>query len=109
MESVKADSGLDLLVKGQFQAAPNGQGVVFVNDITDKGKTLKHVFVAQLKGKDSIRPSVLVANHGYVSEHKDGRQILDLKMVLAMKGYLRVLITPLLTLKAIKPLLASEK
>ncbi|HIF9182701.1 TPA: LPS export ABC transporter permease LptF [Photobacterium damselae] len=79
MESVKADSGLDLLVKGQFQAAPNGQGVVFVNDITDKGKTLKHVFVAQLKGKDSIRPSVLVADHGYVSEHKDGRQILDLK------------------------------
>ncbi|GHA66323.1 LPS export ABC transporter permease LptF [Photobacterium aphoticum] len=79
MEQVEADSGLELLVKGQFQAAPDGKGVVFVNDITDSGTRLENVFVAQLTAQDTLRPSVLVADRGYVSELKDGRQILDLK------------------------------
>ena len=79
MEQVKADSGLDLLVKGQFQAAPDGQGVVFVNDITNSGSRLDKVFVAQLSARDTLRPSVMVADRGYVSELPDGRQVLDLK------------------------------
>ncbi|MBC7006297.1 LPS export ABC transporter permease LptF [Photobacterium sp. BZF1] len=79
MEQVKADSGLDLLVKGQFQAAPDGQGVVFVNDITNSGSRLDKVFVAQLSARDALRPSVMVADRGYVSELPDGRQVLDLK------------------------------
>ncbi|KLV02238.1 lipopolysaccharide ABC transporter permease [Photobacterium aquae] len=79
MEKVEADSGLDLLVKGQFQAAPDGKGVVFVNDITDNGTRLHKVFVAQLAAKDALRPSVMVADRGFVSELPDGRQILDLK------------------------------
>ncbi|KLV11249.1 MULTISPECIES: LPS export ABC transporter permease LptF [Photobacterium] len=79
MEQVEADSGLELLVKGQFQAAPDGKGVVFVNDITDSGSRLHKVFVAQLSAQDALRPSVLVADRGYVSELPDGRQILELK------------------------------
>ena len=79
IEQVKADSGLDLLVKGQFKAAPDGQGVVFVNDITNSGSRLDKVFVAQLSARDALRPSVMVADRGYVSELPDGRQVLDLK------------------------------
>lgn len=79
VEQVKADSGLDLLVKGQFKSAPGGQGVVFVNDITNSGNRLDKVFVAQLSSRDTLRPSVLVADRGYVSELPDGRQVLDLK------------------------------
>ncbi|WEM41952.1 LPS export ABC transporter permease LptF [Photobacterium sp. DA100] len=79
MEQVKADSGLDLLVKGQFQSAPDGQGVVFVNDITNSGSRLDKVFIAQLSARDALRPSVMVADRGYVSELPDGRQVLDLK------------------------------
>ncbi|UTV27368.1 LPS export ABC transporter permease LptF [Photobacterium atrarenae] len=79
MEQVEADSGLDLLVKGQFQAAPDGKGVVFVDDITDSGTKLHNVFVAQLTARDAMRPSVLVSDRGYVSELADGRQVLDLQ------------------------------
>ncbi|EAS43496.1 LPS export ABC transporter permease LptF [Photobacterium profundum] len=79
MERVESDVGLDLLVKGQFQPAPDGKGVVFVNDITDKGSKLEKVFVAQIVARDTMRPSVMVAERGYVSELDDGRQILDLK------------------------------
>ncbi|ELR64734.1 Putative permease [Photobacterium marinum] len=79
MEQVEADSGLELLVKGQFQAAPDGKGVVFVNDITESGTRLHKVFVAQVTARDALRPSVMVSDRGYVSELEDGRQILDLK------------------------------
>ncbi|MGF1682073.1 LPS export ABC transporter permease LptF [Photobacterium minamisatsumaniensis] len=79
MEQVKADSGLELLVKGQFRESPDGKAVVFVNDITDGGSRLDKVFVAQLEARDTLRPSVLVSDRGYVSELNDGRQVLDLK------------------------------
>ncbi len=79
MERVEADSGLDLLVKGQFQGSPDGNAVVFVDDITESGSRLHKVFVAQLSSKDTLRPSVMVSDRGYVSELPDGRQILDLK------------------------------
>ncbi len=79
MEQVEADSGLELLVKGQFQAAPDGKGVVFVDDITESGTRLHKVFVAQVTARDALRPSVMVSDRGYVSQLEDGRQILDLK------------------------------
>ncbi|WP_120511719.1 LPS export ABC transporter permease LptF [Photobacterium salinisoli] len=79
MEKVEADSGLDLLVKGQFQGAPDGRGVVFVDDITDKGGKLHRVFVAQPTASDTLRPSVMFANSGTVDVLKDGRQVLDLQ------------------------------
>ncbi|CAH0534413.1 Lipopolysaccharide export system permease protein LptF [Vibrio stylophorae] len=79
LEKIESDSGLELLVKGQFQRSPDGQAVVFVDDIRDKGKNLDRVFVAQVAARDSIRPSVLVAKRGHVSELADGRQVLDLK------------------------------
>ncbi|OAN19065.1 LPS export ABC transporter permease LptF [Photobacterium jeanii] len=79
MEQAEADSGLDLLVKGQFQQPPDGRGVVFIDDITESGKKLHRVFLAQPFATDTLRPSVTFSNRGYISELPDGRQILDLK------------------------------
>ncbi|UJF19599.1 LPS export ABC transporter permease LptF [Vibrio sp. SS-MA-C1-2] len=79
LEAVKADSGLELLVKGQFQSAPNGQAVVFVQDIENKGRDLNNIFVAQPMLSASARPSVLLSKTGTVTESPDGRQVLNLK------------------------------
>ncbi len=79
MEQAEADSGLNLLVKGQFQGSPDGRGVVFVDDITESGKKLHRVFVAQPFSTDTLRPSITFSDRGYVSELPDGRQVLDLK------------------------------
>lgn len=79
MESLEADSGLDLLVAGQIQTTPDGQAVVFVDEITGKGKDLHQVFIAQPLPKGTMRPNVVVANEGFVTELPDGRQVLDLQ------------------------------
>ena len=77
-EETQAGPGLNLLVKGTFQQVPNGNGVVFVDNITDKGSKLHKVFVAQLKATDTLQPSVMVADSGLITEQPDGRQILEL-------------------------------
>ncbi|MFD2176359.1 LPS export ABC transporter permease LptF [Veronia pacifica] len=77
-ENLDADSGIKLLVKGQIQQTPDGLGVVYVNDIQDKGKVLKDVFIAQPVAKGSLQPTVAVAKNGIVSELPDGRQVLEL-------------------------------
>lgn len=76
MEQLSADNSVDLLQKGQFQRTPDGSGVVFIEDI--KNKQLNDVFVAQLVPRESLRPSVMIAESGVVKEMKDGRQILSL-------------------------------
>ncbi|OBU17652.1 LPS export ABC transporter permease LptF [Photobacterium aquimaris] len=85
-EQAKADPGLNMLVKGTFQMTPNGSGVVFVNDITDKGSKLHNVFVAQLRAQDTLQPSVMVAKRGFVTEQADGRQMLDLQQGTRYEG-----------------------
>lgn len=74
---VASDNTIELLQKGQFQRSPDGSAVVFIDDI-DK-KDLKNVFIAQLSPRDSIRPSVMFAESGHMSELSDGRQILTLE------------------------------
>lgn len=78
LEQVEADVGLELLQKGQFQRAPNGQAVVFIDGISGDGKQLERIFVAQPVPRDSIRPSVIISDTGTVEEHSDGRQVLKL-------------------------------
>lgn len=86
MENLEAESGLELLVKGQFQAAPDGQAVVFVDDITESGRALERVFVAQPVPRGSLLPNVVVAEKGYISELADGRQVLDLQQGTRVEG-----------------------
>jgi len=73
---VASDNTIELLQKGQFQRSPDGSAVVFIDDI--ENKTLKNVFIAQLNPRDSVRPSVMFAESGTMSELSDGRQILTL-------------------------------
>ncbi len=86
MEVLEADSGLDLLVAGQIQTTPDGQAVVFVDKITEKGKNLHQVFIAQPLPKDTMRPNVIVADSGVISQLPDGRQLLDLKEGVRYEG-----------------------
>ncbi|KJF90678.1 LPS export ABC transporter permease LptF [Photobacterium leiognathi] len=78
MEKAKAGPGINMLVKGRFQDTPDGKGVVFVDDITEKGSKLSKVFIAQLKATESLQPSVMVADRGLITEQPDGRQMLEL-------------------------------
>ncbi|MEZ9522591.1 LPS export ABC transporter permease LptF [Enterovibrio norvegicus] len=78
MESLEAESGLELLVKGQIQPSPDGEAVVYVGDITGSGKDLHKVFIAQPVPRGTMRPNVVVAEKGFVTELPDGRQVLDL-------------------------------
>lgn len=76
MEQLSADNSVELLQKGQFQRTPDGSAVVFIGDLKDK--KLSKVFVAQVAQRDSILPSVMLADSGRVKELDDGRQILSL-------------------------------
>jgi len=73
-EEVEAENSVDLLKKGHFQGTPDGSSVVFIDDID--GKQLKHVFVAQMRPRDSILPSVSFSQSGEVKELSDGRQVI---------------------------------
>ncbi|WP_282177632.1 LPS export ABC transporter permease LptF [Vibrio nereis] len=74
IEQVQAENSVDLLKKGQFQSTPDGSSVVFIDDI--QGNTLDSVFVAQMRPKDSVLPSVMFSSSGEVKELSDGRQII---------------------------------
>ncbi|MBY7667828.1 LPS export ABC transporter permease LptF [Vibrio anguillarum] len=76
MEQLAAENSVDLLQKGQFQRTPDGSSVVFIENI--ENKKLHNVFVAQLAPKDSILPSVMFSNSGYVKELSDGRQMITM-------------------------------
>lgn len=74
LEEFAAENSVDLLQKGTFQRTPDGSSVVFIDDIKDK--KLKNVFVAQLRPRDSILPSVAFSDSGVVKELSDGRQVI---------------------------------
>ncbi|WP_367988116.1 LPS export ABC transporter permease LptF [Vibrio sp. NTOU-M3] len=75
-EQVEAENSVDLLKKGHFQGTPDGTSVVFIDDIRDK--KLQNVFIAQMRPRDSILPSVMYATSGDVKETSDGRQVITL-------------------------------
>ncbi len=76
LEQLAADNSVELLKKGQFQRTPDGNSVVFIDDVVDS--QLSNVFIAQLTGSGSLMPSVAFADTGEANELSDGRQILTL-------------------------------
>lgn len=86
MEKLEADTGLELLVKGQIQSTPNGEAVVFINDITENGHRLHQVFIAQPTLVGTMRPNVVVAVDGEVTELPDGKQVLSLNQGTRYEG-----------------------
>ncbi|NMS07648.1 LptF/LptG family permease, partial [Vibrio parahaemolyticus] len=56
---------------------PDGSSVVFIDDIKDN--TLSNVFVAQMRPRDSVLPSVMFSSSGEVKELSDGSQTITMK------------------------------
>lgn len=79
VSEIASENGLNLLVKGQFQASPDGRAVIFIDDIKNDGKDLEGVFVGQLRNIATLKPSVLFSESGNASEKPDGTQVLTLK------------------------------
>ncbi|AUI87024.1 LPS export ABC transporter permease LptF [Vibrio azureus] len=75
-EQVAADSSVDLLTPGKFQSSPDGSSVIFIDNVEDK--QLDSVFVAQIRPRDSILPSVMFSSSGEVQELSDGRQVIKM-------------------------------
>ncbi|PML49665.1 LPS export ABC transporter permease LptF, partial [Vibrio sp. 10N.261.52.A1] len=73
-EEVAAENSVDLLPKGKFEGTPDGSSVVFIDDID--GNKLENVFVAQMRPRDSVLPSVMYSKSGDVKELSDGRQVI---------------------------------
>lgn len=70
------ETSIELLQEGQFQTTPDGSSVVFIDEMGKKA--FQNVFVAQVKPKDSLLPSVMFAESGDVKQLSDGRQIITL-------------------------------
>ncbi|GLT19940.1 LPS export ABC transporter permease LptF [Vibrio zhanjiangensis] len=73
-EQVAAENRVDMIQAGRFVDTPDGSSAVFIDAIEDK--KLKHVFVAQMRPRDSILPSVSFSQSGEVKELSDGRQVI---------------------------------
>ena len=86
LEKLEADSGLNLLMAGQIQSTPDGRAVIFIDSMSEQNKTLHQVFVAQPLPSDKMRPNVVVADLGHISELEDGRQVLELDQGVRYEG-----------------------
>lgn len=76
LAEAKANPSMAAMVGGQFQAAQNGNSVLFVGNV--KGQEFQNVFLAQLRPKGNSRPSVVVADRGHMTQRPDGSQVVNL-------------------------------
>ncbi|PIJ50996.1 lipopolysaccharide ABC transporter permease LptF [Erwinia sp. OLTSP20] len=75
-QNAKANPGAAALVAGQFQTTNDGNNVLFIEKV--KGNDFQQVFLAQLQPKGNARPSVVVADHGVMTQRPDGSQMVTL-------------------------------
>lgn len=68
----KANPNLGALVEGQFKPSQDGNAVLFVGNVD--GNKFTNVFLAQLRPSGNQRPSVVVADKGYIAEDPNGNQ-----------------------------------
>lgn len=76
LADAKANPALAAMVEGQFKTTKDGNYVLYIGDV--KGNNFKNVFLAQLRAANEQRPSVVVAESGYMKEDPDGRQVVIL-------------------------------
>ncbi|HBO22162.1 MULTISPECIES: LPS export ABC transporter permease LptF [unclassified Providencia] len=76
LADAKANPGLAAMVEGQFKTTKDGNFVLYIGDV--KGNNFQHVFLAQLRAANEQRPSVVVADSGYMKEDQEGRQVVVL-------------------------------
>ncbi|WP_339058270.1 LPS export ABC transporter permease LptF [Candidatus Regiella endosymbiont of Tuberolachnus salignus] len=76
LNDFRANPTLAALIEGQFQSSMDGKTVLFVGAVD--GKKFDHIFLAQLRPDGSRRPSIVIAENGYIAERPDGSQIVTL-------------------------------
>jgi len=76
LAEAKANPGVAALIEGQFQTSPDNNFVLFVGDVA--GNRFNNVFMAQIRPTDNQRPSVIMADSGYITQNQDGSQIVHL-------------------------------
>ncbi|MEY0232099.1 LPS export ABC transporter permease LptF [Providencia manganoxydans] len=76
LADAKANPGLAAMVEGQFKTTKDRNIVLYIGEV--KGNDFKNVFLAQLRTANEQRPSVVVADSGYMKEDADGRQVVVL-------------------------------
>lgn len=99
IEKVNAEAGIATLLPGRFEKL-GSQAVTFVEEIEDKGKTLRKVFVAHTPPTDNesdTRPSVMMARSGGLDTKADGSQWLKLNDGKRYEGHLGALDYQILT------------
>lgn len=84
LADAKANPGMAALAQGQFQQASDGNSVLFIEGVD--GKNFTNVFLAQLRPKGNARPSVVLADSGQLSQHKDGSQVVTLNSGTRFEG-----------------------
>lgn len=84
LADAKANPGMAALAQGQFQQATDGNSVLFIEGV--EGKKFTNVFLAQLRPKGNARPSVVLADSGQLSQHKDGSQVVTLNSGTRFEG-----------------------
>lgn len=84
LAEAKANPGMAALAQGQFQQSTDGNAVLFIEGVN--GSSFHDVFLAQLRPKGSARPSVVVADSGQLSQHKDGSQVVTLNQGTRFEG-----------------------
>lgn len=77
MSKAKANPSTVKLVEGKFKQAENSNLVLFIGKVKDKG--FENVFLAQLKPNSNARPSIIIANRGYMIQRQDGSQLVILE------------------------------
>lgn len=76
IENAKTNPGAVALAAGQFKSSPDGNLVLFIENV--KNETFSKVFLAQLRPNGSARPSVVMADSGYIELFHDGSQVITL-------------------------------
>lgn len=76
LAEARANPGMAALVEGQFQKDSAGRVVLFVGNVTEK--QFHNVFLAQVRPSGNQRPSVVVADSGYIVQNEDGTQVVHL-------------------------------
>jgi len=84
LADAKANPGMAALAQGQFQQATDGNSVLFIEGV--EGNRFHNVFLAQIRPKGNARPSVVVADSGQLSQHKDGSQVVTLNTGTRFEG-----------------------
>ncbi len=84
LADAKANPGMAALAQGQFQQATDGNSVLFIEGV--EGSRFNNVFLAQIRPKGNARPSVVVADSGQLSQHKDGSQVVTLNSGTRFEG-----------------------